>query len=210
MLRVLLVEDHPIVRRGLRDILGDDFPGAEFGEAADAPAALALLDEQQWDVVLLDLNLPGRDGLALLGELGRLRPELPVLVVSAYQEDEFAIRALKLGAAGYLQKQGATSELVAAVRLVLGGGRYMTAAVSAQLANALAGKAERGGPKELSPRELQVLRMVASGRTIKEIAAELGLSEKTIGTYRARLAEKTRTSSNVELTLYAVRHGLVH
>jgi len=205
----LIVDDHAIVRRGLKDILADEYPCAVFGEADDTPLALAALESRQWDIVLLDINIPGRGGLEVLEDLRRLYPQTRVLVVSAYPEEEFAVRAFKLGAAGYLCKNQASDELVTAMKKLLVGGKYVTAALAERLADALNGGEGNGAPHEaLSPRELQVLRLIADGRTVKQIADELSLSAKTIGTYRARIAVKTGLGSNVELTRYAFRHGL--
>jgi len=205
----LIVEDHSIVRRGLKDILADEYPRAVFGEAGDTPLALAALERRKWDIVLLDINIPGRGGLEVLEDIRRLYPQTRVLIVSAYPEEEFAVRAFKLGAAGYLCKKQASDELVTAVKKMLGGGKYVTAALAERLASALNGGTGHGAPHEaLSPRELQVLRLIAGGKTVKEIAAELALSAKTVGTYRARIAEKTGLGSNVELTRYAFQHGL--
>jgi DNA-binding NarL/FixJ family response regulator len=209
MTRMLVVDDHEVVRRGTRQVLAEGFPGAAFGEAATAADALALLTAERWDLLLLDINLPGRSGLEVLEDVRRLWPRLPVLVLSAYPEEEFAVRCLRLGASGYLTKSSAADELVAAVRKALDGGKYVTAALAERLASVLGGGV-RGEPHEsLSGRELQVVRLVATGRSMKEIAAELHLSEKTIATYRARIAEKLGVSTNVELTRYALQHKLV-
>jgi two-component system, NarL family, invasion response regulator UvrY len=209
MTRVLLVDDHEIVRRGLRQMLAEAFPEAAFGEAADVPRARELVTREPWDLVLLDINLPGGSGLELLGQVRQLCPGAAVLVLSAYPEEEFAVRSFKLGAAGYLTKASVADEMVAAARKVLGGGRYVSAALAERLAAALGNGPAQAAHEALSPRELEVLRLVASGKTIKEIAAGLLLSEKTIATYRARVAEKLGLSSSVELTRYAMQHRLV-
>lgn len=209
MTRILIVDDHEVVRRGLRQVLQEGFPGASFGEAADSIAAAAALARQEWDLLLLDVNIPGRSGLEILEDVRRSWPRLPVLVVSAFPEEEFAIRSLRLGAAGYLTKSSASDELIAAARKALAGGRYVTATLAEKLAGIVGGDAEQEPHASLSTRELQVLRLVAAGRTAKEIAAELHLSEKTIATYRARIAEKLGLSTTVEIARYAVRHRLV-
>lgn len=209
MTRFLILDDHEVVRRGLRQVLADGFPGAQVGEAARAEEALALLEAQEWDLLLLDVSIPGRNGLELLQDLRRRWPRLPVLVVSAYPEEEFAVLSIRLGAAGYVTKGSASDELVTAARKVLEGGRYVTATLAERLAGALGSDVQREPHQELSHRELQVVRLVASGRTLREIAAELGLSEKTIGTYRARIAGKLGLSTNVELTRYAMEHRLL-
>lgn len=209
MTRFLIVDDHEVVRRGLRQVLAEGFPGARFGEAASSPAALAALSDQEWDLVLLDINIPGRSGLEVLEDVRRSWPRLPVLVVSAYPEEEFAVRSLRLGAAGYLTKGSASDELVAAARKALAGGKYVTATLAEKLASVVGGDPGQEPHAALSSRELQVLRLVASGRTAKEIAGELHLSEKTIATYRARIAEKLGLSTTVEIARYALRHKLV-
>jgi DNA-binding NarL/FixJ family response regulator len=165
--------------------------------------------KQEWDLVLLDINIPGRSGLEVLEEVRRLRPRTPVLVLSAYPEEEFAIRSLKLGASGYLNKSLASDEILAAANKVVSGGKYVSAPLAEKLAALLGGEAEQAAHESLSSRELQVLRMTAGGKTMKEIAAELALSEKTVGTYRTRVAKKLGLASNVELTRYAMKHRLV-
>jgi DNA-binding NarL/FixJ family response regulator len=209
MIRIMLLDDHEVVRRGTRQVLADGFPGAVFGEAATAAEALVQLGGERWDLLVLDINLPGRSGLEVLEDVQRQWPRLPVLVLSAYPEEEFAIRCLRLGAAGYLTKSSAADELVTASKKALGGGKYVTAALAERLAAVLGGGLRSEPHEALSGRELQVVRLVASGRTMKEIAGELHLSEKTIATYRARIAEKLGVSTSVELTRYALQHKLV-
>ncbi len=209
MIRALIVDDHLIVRRGLKEIFSDEFSELEIGEAENSRAALEMITTQDWDIVLLDINLPGRNGLEVLSEIKRLRPRTPVLVVSAYPEEEFAIRALKLGASGFLSKGSASDEMVAAARKAMAGGKYVTILLAEKLAATLGSDIQHDPHESLSSRELQVLRMIANARTIKEIAGELALSEKTVGTYRLRIAKKLRLNSNVELTRYAMKHRLV-
>jgi DNA-binding NarL/FixJ family response regulator len=209
MTALLIVDDHAVVRRGIAQILSDAFPDARFGEARDADSALEMLARERWDAALLDLNLPGRDGLALLEDIRRDHPSLPVLVVSAYREEEFAVRCLRLGARGYVTKDSAPDELVAALRKALAGGLYVTSDLAERLAAVVGGHLAAASHEALSMRELQVLRLVASGRSLKQIAQELNLSEKTVATYRARVSAKLQLSTNVELTRYAVQHRLV-
>jgi len=209
MTRVLIADDHELVRRGLKHLLADEVGPVKVGEAGTSQEAVELLMAQAWDVVLLDINMPGRSGLDVLEEVKRLQPGTPVLVLSGFPEADYAVRALKLGASGYLTKQSASDELVAAVRKVMAGGRYVTASLAERLAASLGGELDQKPHEALSNRELQVLRLIASGKSIKEIAAGLSLSEKTVGTYRSRLAEKMALSSNVELTRYALQHHLV-
>lgn len=207
-MRVLIADDHPLVRRGLRDLLLDHFPAAEIVEAGDAREALTAIAEGSWQLALIDLNLPGRGGLDLLRDLKHLRSEIPLLVVSGHTEEEFALRALKLGAAGYVSKQSAPDVLVGAVKKVLSGGRYVSAAVAEKLAQAMAESWSLTPHENLSLREMQVPQRIAGGRSVKEIAGELALSEKTIATYRSRISAKLGLGTNVELTRYAMQHGL--
>ena len=207
-MRVLVADDHPLIRRGLRDLLLDHFPAAEIVEAGDAREALAAIAEGSWQLALIDLNLPGRGGLDLLRDLKQLRSEIPLLVVSGHTEEEFALRALKLGAAGYVSKQSAPDVLVGAVKKVLSGGRYVSAAVAEKLAQAMAEGWSLTPHENLSLREMEVLRRIAAGKSVKEIAGELALSEKTIATYRSRISAKLGLATNVALTRYAMQHGL--
>ena len=208
MIRVLIVDDHEIVRRGLKEVFDDEFSELKIGEAKNSREALEQMAAYEWDIVLLDINMPGRNGLEILSELKRLRSHTPVLVVSAYPEEEFAVRSFKLGASGYLNKNSAADEVVAAARKAMAGGKYVTALLAEKLAATLGGDIQLAPHESLSSRELQVLQMVAKGRTIKEIAAELALSEKTVGTYRSRLSKKMGLATNVELTRYALQHRL--
>jgi two-component system, NarL family, invasion response regulator UvrY len=208
-MNVLIADDHEIVRRGLRDLLADEFPKLRVTEARNAQEALEAARKQTWDLILLDIKMPGRSGLEVLEELKKLHSKTPVLVISAFPEEEYALRAFKLGAAAYVSKEGASDELLAAVRKALAGGRYVTPSLAEKLAVALSGEAPAAPHETLSNRELEVLRLVAAGKTIKEVAAELNLSEKTVGTYRLRLSKKMGLSTNVELARYALQHRLV-
>jgi two-component system, NarL family, invasion response regulator UvrY len=209
MMRVLIADDHELVRRGVRGLLKDDFPNVVIGEALDAKQTLAAVEKQPWDLVLLDINMPGRNGLDVLQDLKRLYPELPVVMLSTYPEKDFAVRAFKLGAAAYVSKDSAAAELLAAARKALAGGRYVTPSLAEALAATVAGESPVAPHDLLSNRELQVLRLVALGKSLKEIAAELALSEKTVGTYRTRISQKMNLSTNVELARYATLHKLV-
>lgn len=209
MTSLLIVDDHEIVRGGLIHFLREDFPRAVFGEAGSLAQARACLARQSWALVLLDINLPDGSGLDLIAEFHAAAPRTPVLVLSSYPEVEFAIRAFKLGAAGYLTKGSLVAEIVTAINRILGGGKYVTASLAELLASELGNPAPAALHEALSPRELEVLRLLASGRTIKESAAILALSEKTVKTYRARLGEKLGKTSNVDLARYAFQHKLV-
>ena len=208
-MRILLVDDHAIVRHGLAALLRGSLPDAEFGEAEDAAGGLHALAYQNWDLAIVDIALPGRNGLDLLADLRAARIPVPVLIVSAHAEQDYAIRALKLGAVGYVCKQSAADTLVTAVRRALAGGRYISPALAERLAGSLASGTTEASHESLSNRELQVLKLIASGLTLKEIGTKLSLSEKTVATYRARITEKMGFASNVELTRYAMRQGLV-
>lgn len=209
MMRILIVDDHEIVRRGLKQLLGEAYPKAVFGEATRVPQARELIAQKPWDLVLLDISLPGGSGLDLLAEVRRLRPMAAALMLSSYPEGEFAVRSFKLGAAGYLTKASVADEMLAAVKKVLAGGKYVSATLAEKMAAELGTPQVQAPHETLSTRELEVLRLVATGKTVKEIAAGLSLSEKTIATYRARVSEKLGLSTNVELARYALRHRLV-
>lgn len=208
-MKILLVDDHQVVRQGLKQMLADEYPKAAFGEAGTAAEAVQAIHRQKWDLVLLDLNLPGRGGLDALGDFKAAQPLLPVLVLSMHPEAEFAVQALRAGAAGYLTKQSAAEELLAAVQKALEGGRYITASLAEKLAADVAGDNRQLPHEELSPREFETLRRLAAGHSVKEISATLGLSSKTVSTYRARVLEKLNLRTTVDLARYAIEHGLV-
>lgn len=211
MIRILVVDDHALVRRGLIELLQELPGGVQFGEAGSAADAIVLGLGERWDVVLLDLGLPDRHGLDVLRELHAARPQLPVLILTMFPEDQLALRVLEIGAAGYLTKESAPEELIRAVERVMAGHKYLSPAMTQAVADGLGGA---GGPppvphEQLSDRELEVLRLLAVGRPITAISRQLGLSPKTVTTYRARLLHKLRMKSNAELTFYATQHGLV-
>jgi DNA-binding NarL/FixJ family response regulator len=208
-MKILLTDDHALVRQGLRLILADNFKNATFGEARNAHEALTKVWKEKWDVVVLDVTMPGRSGLEVLKEIKRSRPKLPVLVVSMHPEDQFAVRILKAGAAGYLTKESAGEELVGAIKKVLAGGKYVSPSLAERMASYLAIDVQKAPHERLSDREFLVLRMIASGKPVSEIAKELSLSVATISTYRARLLEKMDMKNNAELTHYAIQKELV-
>ena len=208
-MKVLIVDDHAVVRRGMISLLEEHLKEVEFGEASEARSALEAVRNENWDLVIVDISMPGRNGLELIQDIKLERASLPILVISSHPEKDYALRALKLGAAGYVSKQSAADILVTAVLRVLSGRRYISSALAEQLAGAMAGEVSATSHETLSNRELQVLRLIALGRTVKEISAELALSAKTVATYRSRIAEKMGLSSNVELTRYAMQHHLV-
>ena len=207
-MRVLIADDHEVVRRGLTQILDDAFPGVECVGVGTSQEALARAVGERWDVVLLDLNMPGRSGLDVLEELRRAKAPVRVLVLSAYAEAEYALRVLKLRAAGYVTKQGASDELVAAVRTLLAGGVHVSPSLAQTLALAVGQRGEGAPHEQLSAREMQVMRLIASGRSAKEIASDLSLSEKTVGTYRSRVMSKLGLRTSVDITRYALKHHL--
>ncbi len=208
-MRVLIADDHAVFRRGLRETLAEGFSRITFGEARTAQEALDHVRRQDWDVVILDISMPGKSGLDILDELKRLRPKLPILLLSMHPEEQFARRALKAGAAGYLTKDSVPEELKEAVRRVVVGGRYVSATLAEKLAVDLREGADRPIHELLSDREFQVLRMIASGKTVKQIAEEIALSVKTVSTYRGRILEKTGMKTNAELIRYALQTQLV-
>ena len=208
-MKILIIDDHAMVRKGLRHVLADEFHRAEFGEARNAQEALARVWKDKWDVVVLDITLPGRGGLEVLSEVKRVRPKLPVLVLSMHPEDQFAVRVLKSGASGYMTKESAPEELVRAVQKLLAGGRYVSPSLAEKMALYLT-EDIKGTPHErLSNREFQVMRLIASGKTVREIAEENFLSVKTVRTYRQRILEKMGLKRNAELIRYALEHKLV-
>ena len=208
-MRILIADDHAVVRRGLKQILADEFKKADFGEAGNAREALDRIRKENWDTVVLDITMPGRSGLEALKEIKEARPKLPVLVLSMHPEDQFAVRVLKSGASGYMTKESAPEELVGAVKKVLAGGRYVSPALAEKMASYLAIDTPNPPHERLSDREFTVLRMIASGKTVSQIAVELSLSVKTVSTYRTRILEKMGMASNAELTHYAIKNQLV-
>lgn len=208
MIQILLADDHAILRQGLKQILADDFPGAKFFEAANAAQALELLHAHAIDVLVLDINMPGRNGFEVLDEVRRSFANVAVLVLTSTPEDQLGVRAIKAGAAGYLNKQTAPEQLVEAVQTLVAGGQF----ISPQLATRLVTELRRGGDRPrhdlLSDRELQVFKLTAAGKSVKEIAAELALSSKTISTFRSRVFEKLGLRNDVELAHYAREHGI--
>jgi two-component system, NarL family, invasion response regulator UvrY len=207
--RVLVVDDHPIVRDGLKQALARADGISVEGEAGSSDEALAAIRRAHWDLVILDVSLPGRSGLDLLRDLRRIRPGVPVLVLSVHTEEEIAVRAIRGGAAGYLRKDCATRELVEAVRVLLDGHKFISAAVAERLAEEIG--REVSGPRHtrLSDRELEVVCLVATGKSTKQIASALSVGKSTVSTYRQRIFEKLEVRSNAEITRYALRHGLV-
>jgi len=209
MINVLIADDHTVVRQGLKQILAGDPQLNVVGEAANGEEVLAMVDRLRVDGVVLDITMPGRDGLELLKELKRDAPQMPVLMLSMHPEERFSVRAIKAGALGYVSKELAADELVRAIRQVYNGGKYITPTVAEQLANSFELESNKLAHERLSDREFQILNMIASGKKVKEIAVELSISPATVATYRARVLEKMHLKSSVEITTYALRNNLI-
>ena len=209
MIKVLVVDDHAVVREGLKRIIAENMGMTVTGEAADGFEALRLVKSEPCDVVLLDITMPNKNGLDVLKELHAESPRLPVLVLSMHGEDQYAIRVLRAGAAGYLTKDSAPAKLVQAIRKVVRGGKYVSPTLAERLVFDLGTDSDKAPHEILSDREYQVLCMISSGKTVTEIAEELSLSVKTISTYRVRILEKLKMKNNAEITRYAIKEGLV-
>jgi two-component system, NarL family, invasion response regulator UvrY len=208
-MRILIADDHAVFRRGLKETIGEAIPRVIFGEAKSAQETLEHARAHDWDIVILDISMPGKSGLDILSDLKRLRPRMPILLLSMHPEEQYARRALKAGAAGYLTKESVPEELKLAVRKIAAGGRYVSSTLAEKLAYDLRSGADVPVHELLSDREFQVLRMIASGKTVKQIGDEIGLSVKTVSTYRARILEKTGFKTTAELIRYALRAQLV-
>ena len=209
MLKILIADDHAIVRKGLKQILSNNADMTVAGEAASGAQALEMIRNEDWDVVLLDISMPDGNGLDTLKQVKKEKPDLPILMLSIYPEDQYAIRTIKAGVSGYLTKDSAPEELVEAIRKVASGGKYISASLSEKLAEYLENKSERALHENLSDREYQVMVMIAAGKTVSQIAEEMCLSVKTISTNRSRALAKMGMDNNSQFTHYAVKQGLV-
>ncbi len=209
MIKILIADDHAIVRRGLKQILTETSDMIVAGEAHNGQELLEKTRSDKWDVVVLDISMPGRGGLDILKQLKSEQPKLPVLMLTIHPEDQYAVRVLRAGASGYLTKESAPDHLVEAIRKVARGGKYISPHLAERLAFNLESISERPLHEALSDREFQVLRLIASGKAVKEIGEELSLSVKTISTYRTRILEKMKMKNNAELTHYAIQQRLV-
>lgn len=209
MVRILIADDHAVVRRGLKQILEEAVTGLVSGETANAEETVSAVREHDWDLVILDMSMPGTSGLTTLRDLKQLRPRLPILFLSIHPEEQYAARVLRAGAAGYLTKDSAPNQLVDAVRKVLSGGKYVSPALAERLAQHLAVDTKNSLVETLSNREIEVLRKLGEGKTVTSIAAELGLSVKTVSTYRSRIMVKLGASSTAELIRYAIDQRLI-
>jgi two-component system, NarL family, invasion response regulator UvrY len=209
MTKILIVDDHEVVRDGVKSLFEAQRDTTAFGDATTAAEALQLITEQHWDIVVLDISLGGRSGLEVLKELKQMRPRLPVLVLSMHSEEQYARRAFNAGAAGYITKDSSRTELFQAIEKVRNGRKYVTSALAEKLIVYFDAGAEMPPEEALSDREFEVLRLIGSGKAVTEIAQLLGLSVKTISTYRTRLLEKMHMQTNAELTRYAVENRLI-
>ncbi|MBI1764638.1 MAG: response regulator transcription factor [Acidobacteria bacterium] len=209
MIRILIADDHAIVRSGLKQIVTHTPDLTVVGEATSSQELLTLARQQPWDLIILDIHMPGRGGLETLKDLKREFPKLPVLILSMYPEDQYAVRAIKAGASGYLSKDSAPDELLTAIHKILRGGKYISSIVAEHLATAVDAKSDKAPHELLSDREYQILCLIASGKTVGEIAVELNLSVKTVSTHRGRILDKMQMKTSAELTHYAIRNQLV-
>ena len=209
MLRILIADDHPVFRQGLRQILSEASDMVVTDEVSDGLEVLGRVRAGCCDVILLDISLPGRNGIDILKQLKKERPKLPVLMLTMHPEEQYAIRTLKAGASGYLTKESTPDELITAIRKVSAGGKYVSSSLAETLAYELGRMDEKAPHETLSDREYQIMLLIASGKTVTEIAESLSLSIKTISTYRSRILEKMRMKNSAELTYYAIKNQLV-
>lgn len=209
MIKVMIADDHPVVRRGLRQILAET-PDLLVGAEAGSPSEIMeRVHAERWDVIVLDISLQGGSGLELIGDIRRVRSDARVLVLTVHPEEQYALRAIRAGAAGFMNKECAPEQLIGAIRKLASGGRYVSAALAETLASAVAGEGDGEPHERLSDRELEVLKLLASGKTVTEAAELLSLSVKTVSTHRTRILRKMSMTTNAQLTHYAVRNGLV-
>ncbi len=209
MLRIIIADDHSVVRKGIRQILVEEFPDAVIEEVPDAAMLINKVIQEEWDLVISDLSMPGRSGLEALPQIKQIRPYLPVLIMSIHSEDQYAVRVLKAGASGYLSKDLAPEELINAIHKVLSGKRYITEIVAEKLATVFSKDESKPVHELLSDREFSVLKMLAAGQSVTNIAEKMSLSINTISTYRSRILLKMNLKNNTEITLYALEHKLI-
>jgi DNA-binding NarL/FixJ family response regulator len=209
MIKILIADDHAVVRKGLRQILLEEYPSAQIGEVADAENLLSEVIKGDWNIVICDMNMPGRSGLDALTQIKQVAPQLPVLIMSMYPEDQYALRVLKAGASGYLGKDNIHDDIIKAVQTVKLGKKYITATIAEKLANALGEDSATQPHENLSDREFDVFKLLAAGKAVSDIASQLSLSATTVSTYRSRIMEKMNMKSNAELTRYALEKTLI-
>lgn len=212
MLKVLIADDHPVVRQGVKQILTEELQLKQFGEARNAREVLEKVSRNKWDILILDINLPDMNGLEILRQLKKVHPDIPVLVLTVFDEDQIAIRVLKAGASGFVTKETMPNELIAAVKKIHSGGKYVSPSLAEKLVFNIYIYAEDEKPvhHKLSNREYQVICLIAAGKSVKQIAEDLYLSIQTIRTYRTRILEKMEMNTDAELIHYAIQHGLIH
>jgi two-component system, NarL family, invasion response regulator UvrY len=208
-MRILITDDHALIRMGLKQLIQAGFGRVVIGEAANAAEALQQIGDKDWDIVILDITMPGRSGVDILRDIKMLRPKLPVLILTACSEDQFALRVLKVGAAGFVRKEMAPTELITAIKKVVAGGKYISQSLAEKLATHLQEDTQAPPHESLSDREYEVMRLLSKGNTPTEVSKMLSLSVKTVSTYRTRILEKLHLRSNAELTYYAIKNGLV-
>jgi DNA-binding NarL/FixJ family response regulator len=209
MNRILIADDHAIVRKGLKQLLVEHYPSAVIGEAGDVEDLVASVINGTWELVICDMSMPGRSGLDALSQLKQIAPKLPVLIMSMYPEDQYALRVLKAGASGYLSKETIHDDIIKAIETVRLGRKFITPAIAEKLADAIDGGNERQPHESLSDREFDVFKLLASGKSVSDIAEQLSLSPTTVSTYRARVIDKMNMRSNAELTRYALEKKLI-
>jgi two-component system, NarL family, invasion response regulator UvrY len=208
-MHILIADDHAVVRRGLREIMTDALPGADFFEAGNGDEVLSLLGKSQIAMLVLDINMPGRSGMDVLRDVKHTYPRLPVIILSCQPEEQYAVRCLRAGAAAYINKESATEELAMATKKIMSGGRYVSTSLAEKLIDSLDESVDRPLHESLSDREHEVMRMIAAGVPLTEIGERLHVSVKTISSYRARIMEKMQMKSNAELTRYAMTYSLI-
>ncbi len=209
MLKILIADDHAIVRRGLKQILLEEYPSAQVGEVADAESLVTEVVTNEWDIIICDMNMPGRSGLDALSQIKQIAPQIPVLIMSMYPEDQYALRVLKAGASGYLGKETIHEHIIKAIQTVQLGKKFITPAVAEKLADAVREDSEKEPHELLSDREFDVFKLLAAGSSVSEIAHQLSLSTATVSTYRTRILSKMNIRSNAELTRYALERKLI-
>lgn len=208
-IRILIADDHAIVRKGLKQLLLEQYPFAQIGEAGDAETLVSSAIDQEWDVVICDINMPGRSGLDALNQIKQISPKLPVLIMSMYPEDQYALRVLRAGASGYLGKETIHDDIVNAIETVRRGKKFITHGIAEKLAEAFEENLPELPHESLSDREFDVFKLLAMGKSVTEIAEQLFLSATTVSTYRSRIMDKMRMRSNAELTRYALERDLI-
>jgi len=209
MIKILIADDHAIVRKGLKQLLLEEYPSAIIGEVADTEGLLKQVISNGWDIVICDMNMPGRSGLDALAHIKQVAPDLPVLIMSMYPEDQYALRVLKAGASGYLQKESIHDDIIKAVQTVKLGKKFITPSIAEKLADAYHNNSDKQPHELLSDREFDVFKLLASGKSVSDIAGQLSLSTTTVSTYRSRILEKMGIRSNAELTRYALEMKLI-